>query len=152
MIGGDDTEKRILSFNVNDHKFKVMPFQLNVGRSGHRCAFIPNTNKIMITGAYDNGILDSTEILDTEGEKVTMASPMNLKRLAHGMGVFTINGEDRLAVFGGLESLGRGNDLDSVELYNTQTETWENSDIRLNEPKMACGNLTIKLGDIMSKL
>ena len=69
----------------------------------------------MIAGGY---WLDSTEILDTEDGSVTMASPMNSKRLNHGMGVVTINGEERLAVFGGHD----GNDeLDSVELYNSQT-------------------------------
>ena len=94
-------------------------------------------------------VLDSTEILDTEDGSVTMASPMNSKRRNHGMGVITIDNEDRLAVFGGHDG---ENMLDSVELYNTQTEKWETSDIKLKEPKIACGNLTIKLGDIMSKL
>ena len=105
----------------------------------------------MITGGFDDKdkCLHSTEILDTENESVLMASPLNSKRGNHGMGIVTINGEDRLAVFGGINNKTY---LDSVELYNTQTETWENSDIRLNEPKMAFGNLTIKLGDIMSKL
>ena len=57
----------------------------------------------MITGGYNDyeGYLDSTEILDTEDGSVTMASPMNSKRGGHGMGVVTINGEERLAVFGG---------------------------------------------------
>ena len=49
LIGGLFTEKRILSFNVNDHTFKELPNQLNVGRRDHRCAFIPNTKKVMIT-------------------------------------------------------------------------------------------------------
>ena len=44
------------------------------------------------------------------------------------MGVVTINGEERLAVFGGSDG---NNDLDSVELYNTQTEKWETTDIKL---------------------
>ena len=54
-----------------------------------RCAFIPNTNKIIITGGYDNGYLDATEILDIEDRKVTTAGPMNTKRDLHGMGVVT---------------------------------------------------------------
>ena len=111
LIGGFGTEKRILSFDVESHTFQEMPFQLNVGRRVHRCAFIPNTNKIMITGGYDNGYLDSTEVLDTERGSVTMACPMNSKRFGHGMGAITINGENRLAVFGGWE---RRNALDSV--------------------------------------
>ena len=53
----------------------------------------------MITGGYS--YLDSTEVLDTEGGKVTMASPVNSKRAGHGIGVVTMNGKDRLAVFGG---------------------------------------------------
>ena len=152
LIGGWTTEKRILSFNVNDHTFQVLPFQLNVGRQGQRCAFLPNTNKIMITGGYDYGSLNSTEVLDTEDGSITMACPMNSKRYGHGMGVVTINGEDKLAVFGGLESRGRGNELDSIEFYNTQTEKWEMADFTFSEPKAGFGFLTIKLGDIFSKL
>ena len=79
LIGGKNTEYRILTFSVKDHTFQELPSQLNVGRWDHRCAFIPNTNKVMITGGY-NGPLDSTEILDTEDGSVTMASPMNFQK------------------------------------------------------------------------
>ena len=103
----------------------------------------------MITGGYGNGVSDSTEVLDTEDGSVTMASPMNSKRVDHGMGVVTFNGEDRIAVFGGHD---RGNAVDSVELYNTQTEKWEMADFKLREPKFGFGFLTIKLGDILSQL
>ena len=101
----------------------------------------------MITGGYSDDYLDSTEILDTEGGSVTMASPMNSKRYGHGMGVITINGNDRLAVFGGFD--GR-NSLDSVELYNTETEKWEISDLKLSEARSGFSCLTVKLGDILS--
>ena len=84
LIGGTWTQKRILSFNVNSHTFQVVPFQLNFGRYGHRCTFIPNTNKIMITGGCSDSSLDSTEVLDTEDGSITMASPMNSKRAYHG--------------------------------------------------------------------
>ena len=60
------------------------------------------------------------------------------------MGVVTINGEERLAVFGG------SNDrtwLDSVELYNTQTEKWENTDFKLSEAKSSFSFLTVKPGE-----
>jgi len=53
LIGGNETRKRILAFNVKDHSFQELPSQLIVGRDGHRCAFIPNTNKVMITGGYN---------------------------------------------------------------------------------------------------
>ena len=148
LIGGVGTEKRILSFDVESHTFQVLPFQLNFGREGHRCDFIPNTNKIMITGGYS---LDSVEILDCEDGSVTMGSPMNYKRIFHGMGIVTVNGKDKVAVFGGLKSLGRGNELDIVEFYNTQTEKWEMTELKLWEPKFGFGFLTIKLGEIHSK-
>ena len=149
LTGGAGTEKRILSFNVESQTFQVMPFQFNFGREAHRCAFIPNTIKIMITGGSNFGPLDSTEILDPENEIVTMASPMNSKRSCHGMGVVTINDENKLAVFGGLD--GR-TDLDSVELYNTKTERWEMADFKLREATFGFGFLPIKLGDILPQL
>ena len=154
LIGGLETGKRILSFNTNDHTFHVLSTQLNVGRYGLRCAYIPNTSKVMITGGNAhsgvlNSFVDSTEILDTVDGSITMASPMNLKRCFHAMGVITINGEDKLTVFGGSD--GR-NVLDSTEVYNTQTENWETSDIKLNEPKECFGFLTVKLEDVISNL
>ena len=126
-----------------------------MGRHGHRCAFIPNTNKIMITGGHsggrnDNqGCLDSTEILDTESRRVTMASPMNFKRQNHGMGVVTINGKEKLAVFGGRNG---NSTLDSVELYNSQTGKWETTNIKLKEAKRDFGFLTVRLADVISCL
>ena len=74
---------------------------------------------------------------------------MNCKRTYHGMGVITINGEQRLAVFGGSNE---EMELDSVELYNTQTGQWENTYMKLMEPKSGFGSLTIKLADIVSKI
>ena len=127
----------------------LFPFQLNVGMINHRCALLPNTNKIMITGGYCDGYPDSTEVLDIEDGSVTMGRPMNSNRAGHGMGVVTINGKDRLAVFGGYDA---GKKLDSIELYNTQTEKWEMTGLKLWEPKFGFGFLTIKLGDILSQL
>ena len=151
LIGGEGTEERILSFNVNDHSFQVLPSQLNVGRHGHSCAFIQNTNKVMITGGedIDEDILDSTEILDTEDGSVSMASPMNLIRSGHGMGVVTIHGKEKLAVFGGFD--GRIN-FDSVEIYNNHTGKWETTDIKLKEAKGYFSFLGVKFADLISHL
>ena len=155
LIGGAGSDKRILSFNVNDHTFRELALQLNRVRIGHNCAFIPNTKKIMIAGGCSGpgeaakDCFNSTDILDTENETITAASPMNSVRSFHGMGVLTINGEDRLAVFGGF--IGR-KWLDSVETYNSQTEKWEIPDIKLDEPKLGVGFLTVKLSDIITEL
>ena len=146
LIGGLGTERRILSFNVIDHTFCELPFQLNEGRIGLRCAYIPNSNKIMLTGGHD---LSSTEIIDTVDRSVKRASPMNYARYKHGMGVITIKGENRLAVFGGINW---SMDLryNCVELYNTQTEKWETSDINYKGKSHKFGFLAVKLSDVLS--
>ena len=145
LFGGLLTEKRILKFDVDKHSFHEMPFQLNVGGAGLRCAFIPNTEKIMISG---DDWLCSTEILDTELETVTMASQMNCRRYNPGMGVITINGEETLAVFGGDDG---NSSLDSVEIYNAQTEKWEKTNSKLKKPNCGFSFLSVKLSDIISK-
>ena len=152
LIGVGQSRKKIISFDVNDHTFKELPWQVNVRRGGFRCAFIPNTNKIMITGGSGRfGIMKSTEIIDTEDGSVKMASPMNHERFDHGMGVFKINNEDRLAVFLGKKSDDEMND-NRLELYNAQTEKWEETDIEMNGPKCGFGFLSVKLADIVSNL
>ena len=68
---------------MKNHTFQELPSQFNVGRYGLRCAFFPNTNKIMITGGVE-GSLDSVEILDNEDGSATMASPINSKSCGPG--------------------------------------------------------------------
>ena len=65
------------------------------------------------------------------------------------MGIVTINGKDRIVVFGGYDG---GKELDSVEFYNTHTEKWEMTGFKLSEPKSQFSFLTVKLIDILSKL
>ena len=82
---------------------------------------------------------------------------MNSKRTAHGMGVLTINGEDRLAVFGGYFGTLDMVDVslvqpDSVELYNTQKNEWEIANFKLNQGIEHFGFLTVKLSDIITSL
>ena len=156
LIGGSRTNKRILSFSVKDQTFQVLPYQLNTGRERHTCAYIPHTKKIMIAGGIQRGpvyrckYLGSTEIIDTEDGSISMASPLNFKRADHGTGVVTIDGEDRVAVFGG-RSGGRTK-LDSVEVYNAKTGKWEIISTKLNQPNYLFGCLSVKLSDIISKL
>ena len=78
-----------------------------------------------------------------------MASPMNTCRSGHGMGVITVNGEDRLAVVGGHFV---SSELDSVEIYNTLTEEWETTNIKLPTPSSDFGFLSLNLRDVMSLL
>ena len=88
---------------------KINNFDAISGKTSTRLTFTNTTVNL--------GSLESTEIIDTEHGSISMASPMNSKRWQHGMGVVTINGKDRLAVFGGFDGK---TFIDSVELYNTQ--------------------------------
>ena len=101
LIGGYKTEQRILPFNVNNQNFTELPTELKQARYGHRCGFIPGTRNIMITGGYTNEYSDSTEIIDVERRNVTKGPSMNSKRGEHGIGVLTIEGHERVVVFGG---------------------------------------------------
>ena len=148
---------RIISFNINHHTFQVLPPKLNIERYNLRCAFIPNTKKLMITGGSDvfgGGLRDSTEIIDIEDGTITMGSPMNSKRANHGMGVVTINNEDRLIVFGGKEFFDptdfSNKTVDTVEVYNTETEKWETTGIKLKNKKAEFGFLTVNLAQIQN--
>ena len=151
-MDGVDSPSSIISFNVNNHTFQVLPTQMKVRRDDYKCAFIPKTNKIMVTGGIAFGYpsnFDATEIIEVEDGSVTMAEPMNSKRCDHGIGVIAINGQERLAVMGG-ENEEKW--LDSVEIYNARTEKWETTDMKLKDPSVSFGVLSVKLGTIISML
>ena len=107
LIGGYETRRRILSFNLETHSFTVLPTKLLVGRSRFQCSYIPNTNKILVTGGYG---LSFTEIIDTVDGSITMGSSMRGRRHDHGIGIVTVNGVDRVSVFGGYGGIGSSKD------------------------------------------
>ena len=142
LIGGYDTEQRILSFNVNNQSFTELPTTLKQGREELHCAFIPGTRNIMVTGGkYYGNRYDSTEIINVEIGKVIEGPPMNSKRASHGIGVLNVDSQERLVVIGGEKGYVR---LESVEVYNSQTQKWELTNIELSEAKTQFGFLTIK--------
>ena len=154
LIGGRETYKRILKFNVKEHTFEELSTKLIFGRYGHRCAFIPGTKKIIITGGcnLEYSSMSSTEILDTENYSITMAqNQMDMGRSHHGIGIITINDEERLAVFGGIDVRWGTGPLNSVEIYNANTQKWEMSDMKFSGKRYAFGFLNVKLKDV-SKL
>ena len=140
-IGG--FTRRILSFNINSHTSRELPFKLRYQREYAACAYIPGTSKIIVTGGITNcKHQKSCEIIDTESGTVTMASPMNRRRCSHGMGIIKFNGEERLAVFGGTKGLGGLHD--SVELYNIKTDKWEMvKSLKLNGTRSGFGFVNI---------
>ena len=66
------------------------------------------------------------------------------------MSTITVNGEDRLVVFGGINHGGLA--LFRVELYNNQTGKWETTNIKMKEAIHSFGFLSVKLADVVSHL
>ena len=147
LIGGREFSQRILKFNVKNHTFEELSTRLLYKRYGHKCAFIPGTKKIIITGGSSDlysqnySSMSTTEILDTEDYSITVAhNPMNFRRTHHGIGIMTFNDEERLAVFGGLNVF---RSLDCVEVFNTKTFKWEMTDIKLSQEMHGFGYLSV---------
>ena len=149
LIGGRSSansyENRILAFNTTSHIFTTLSTTLITGRYGHSCEFIPNSNKVMISGGFNAGYLYVTEVLDVTTGSISHGPAMNLKRAYHGSGLITVDGEDRLTVFGGT---GGSSYFDSIEIFNPQTNTWDMMSETLTGPRYLFGYLTIKEGDI----
>ena len=78
---------------------------------------------------------------------VTSTEKMNSKRFRHGIGILTLDGEDKVAIFGGSDgNVGR---LDSVEVYDQETLKWTNrTDITLEQARSDFGFLTVKHDEI----
>ena len=150
LIGGISSasfyERRILAFNTTNQVFTTLSTKLITGRSEHSCEFIPNTNKVMISGGYNTGVyLTVTEVLDVTTGSISNGPAMNIKRSHHGSGIITVSGQDRLIVLGGWDG---SSFWDSIELFNPQTNSWELMNESLTTPRFLFGYLTIKEGDI----
>ena len=77
---------------------------------------------------------------------------MKHKREGHGIGTITVQGEDRVAVFGGMTGSTSLIGLGNLELYNAKTDLWELSKIKLKENYDEVTCVTVKLGEILSKI
>ena len=149
LIGGvGKTNKQILSFNLETLTFKELPMKLNVGRACHKCIVtkIGNSEVILVTGGINDqelrgcGYETSVEIIDIQTGKVTLSPPMNIKRVAHGIGTLNINNQPRIAVFGGYN----GNHAENtIEIFDPETLKWEIvEDFKMNESRDSFGCLT----------
>ena len=146
IIGGYDSETRILKLIVHNNTWQEVPIELTFGRDSHRC--IVFNKQIIITGGdgLDYHALNSTEIIDFgDGElKMIKGGDLNQKRSAHGMGIINlINDEPTVIAFGGYNDF---NDkfLDTVEVWNDTSKTWTLSPkIRLSQTKATFGFATV---------
>ena len=143
--------KRIIKFETASEAFQVMDLSLLKGRSYHACARIPDTHLIVITGGYDydGNIHETTEILNLRDHTVTQGNPLNTKRDNHGMATITIDNQEQLAVFGGIDE--NFDSLESIETLNATTRLWEVSDLKLNAERHSFGYSSVS-NDVISNL
>ena len=92
-----------------------------------------------------------SSISKLEDGSITMASPMRSTRHDHGIGIVTVNDVDRVAVFGGYGGSirSRGGYLKTVEIYNPESEKWEDSKFELKEGKACFGCVSVNNKSIM---
>ena len=85
----------------------------------------------MITGGTDITLqvpglkplsYDLTEVIDLSTRTTRITSTLNIPRQNHGMSIMKIAEEFKLVAFGGEHEQCL---LDSVEIWNTHSETWE---------------------------
>ena len=161
LIGGSLSEfyhptSRITSFDTIKHAFSYLDVQLIEGRFGHRCAIVPETNTIMVTGGMNNegDIERNTELIDVRNRSVTSGPKLNNRRTDHGIGVLKVDGKERVCVFGGRQRHEDPDEtdplplLDSIEVYYPEEQMWKVADFTLGQPRKEFAFTTIKAGDI----
>ena len=145
---------QILKFDTSSETFtKVDTKLLTQARARFACSIIPGTRKIIVTGGEDDEghPNDSTKILHVQddGEIIpSNATSMNVKRNGHGIGLFTIQGEERIAVFGGFDF----DALDSIETFNYKSGKWELSEFKLSKRNNYFGSVSLPNDFILSML
>ena len=72
---------------------------------------------------------------------------MNVPRAEHGIGLITINEQDKLIVFSGWTKYNVGF-LESVEMFNEETQTWDMTDIQMDVARSGFGYVNVSLADI----
>ena len=103
----------------------------------HSCLHF--NGKVFVTGGRGyRDILDKTEIIEMDNGNLTIRNGGSLKRKRydHGMGIITLDGIPTLIAFGGRSHFILGNLwLDSVEIWNSTSETWQESDLKMERPR-----------------
>lgn len=151
IIGGYDNldynhfqTKRIVKVNITSSEWLLSELSLSVGRYEHSCVYFDS--KIIITGGFNeyNDVTSSTEIIDIDSNGSLMspreAGNLNIERYDHGMGIVNLEQGPTVIAFGGIYYNGIYRHLDSVEIWDAQTETWNiSSNLILSEPKSGFG-------------
>ena len=154
LVGGEDTDRRILKYNTATNMFKKLSTRLQKPRVGHSC--ITLENKILVVGGYNevydedynesqttaSRTLASSEIINmSDGTAGLSAGDLNSERNSFGLATLGGNSKKILA-FGGTIDVVNGDGLpwiDSVEEYDEETRQWHTLDIKLSQKKFEFG-------------
>ena len=126
---------QVFKFDIRKNEWSIL-HELKIPRK-YYSSFIFK-GKLFITGGYKmhgffRKALPYTEVLDLSTLKSTILGNLNTARFFHGMSVMRINNELRLVVLGGQTRLKQDERylLDSIEVWNEDTMSWDNTDIEL---------------------
>ena len=137
LIGGTESCKRILIFDLKTHIFKELPSTLNRLRfmSKSISLILNGIEVILVTGGNGGRNLRTVEIINTQdGSCTLLTNKMVFPRLGHGIGILKIENQEKIAVFGGSD--GKGNPQDSVEIFDIETKEWKLAEnIKLKEAR-----------------
>ncbi|CAF1158574.1 unnamed protein product [Adineta ricciae] len=92
----------------------MMTGNLNVGRHYHTASILCD-GKVFVTGGYNSGYLESTELYGPVTGSWTMSANMSAKRYRHQASILC---DDQVLVTGGCCY------IDSAELYDSSTGNW----------------------------
>ena len=141
LIGGEDTEKQILKFNIESKKWTNYGNVLKQDRKFHSCVLFDK--QIIVSGGHVYpDYLSSTEIIDIQDLTTSkLSSNMVKSRSWHGLVVAHVQNKLSVLAIGGYNS----NDkyLDSIEIWNPTTKTWTMSDMKLSEGKGSFGYASV---------
>ena len=135
--------KNLLIFNTETRNWTAKHDNvLKVGRYAHAC--ISTSNKIIVTGGKTSPseYLASTEVINLQDlTNSTLIGSLNQARSRHGLVLSHVGNKETLMAFGGYD--GGGDFLDTIETWDGTTGNWTNSDIKLSQPRIDFGYLSV---------
>jgi hypothetical protein len=114
------------------------------GRFGHTATLLNNGNVLLIGGSYDNNVIASAEMYNTETGKFTiLQSSLNNARYKHAS---VLLNDGNVLIVGGANNLDWQGQLNSAELYEAATGIFVDIPA-LNNRRFKISNACAKFGD-----
>ncbi len=112
---------------------------MSEGRAFHSAGVIDG--KIYVAGGFElyNSAHSSAEVYDPQTNSWTNVAPMSGPRCCQGSTVF--NG--KLYVLGGAQNYSAGEFINSIEIYDTQTDSWSIDPLILNKGRMGLRGVSV---------